>query len=897
MAQAIVSPYKQSLTFPATGGSQYIQVDYDNAVTINNPYSFRLNDWFTVTQTQQGQEADGTIQRQYKVTMSPSTSTNTRSASLEFSAVGSDGYKVKKEIMIYQNPSDYSGTTSEIYLYNAPAVFPKEKTTDEIILSVGGSQEKDGKKVLIWQNLYTSQDWITDFHREGGDSDDGKHYYYYFTVGVEANTSVFNRSGYCYADYICEDGEVGTASILIRQEPNGGIVFDCSNPIIFQSGNLNEASPTVTYTGVTNTNTIAQPPTISSGWRIVATYGQNLGSSYAIDYDVWPEKYNVTSKDEIGTVTFQYTDARSLHQYRSLYLNNKGTAYPFGLTFNGEEIPTEGVGINTTKRLRGIPFSGAEIKLRCYYPFAKKIKDAKLDSTYDWVGLSDVSGGYIITDTAEEIYTILFAESTSISVRSCKFTVEYECLDGTLYTDTVQLIQDASDGSNLQPEIRVNKTEYKVKADGTPEMSSDNPYKVRYINLYPALLPVTDVDWIHLGGMSLIEGFGTSNCVYGFSVTYDANMSDKPRTATVTFKDLNGQYSVSINVTQARYDKDVIITPDIPVEGGEYIGQIWKDVEYNFGGVNEVDYTIYHNGNKIFSGRSCMRPNEISNKILVNKICQNYLTIPELQKDVIGVAGGYEEFELRDYNGNTVYRKFKFVNDWSYSSDFSTGILSHPILNDNDVYDGQYLPFTVFAAAEQVTIKYGIIYKDGYTDEWGKPVDDYNQTGYFKDEIQTEIFPYAGRNYKGGVKEYYIGDNIYPVVDNCGVDYVLYYINPWGGYDWFPIRGKVVETDELTQYNYVQNYNNTTWDFGKRRYLSEINKKYQLNTHWLKEDESLRMWYLLQSNTVYLHNIKDNIIYPVVITNTSQEHKKRTKTSSRISYQIEVELSQGRERF
>lgn len=897
MAQAIVSPYKQSLTFPATGGSQYIQVDYDNAVTINEPYSFRLNDWFTVTQTQQGQEADGTIQRQYKVTMSPSTITNTRSATLEFSAVGSDGYKVQKSITIYQNPSDYSGTTSEIYLYNSPAIFPKDKCNDEVIIGIGASQEKDGKRVLKWANLYTSQDWISDFHYEESGSDDGETYYYYFTVGLEANTSVYDRFGYCYADYICEDGEVGTATIKITQEPNGGILFDGSNPLIWQAGNTNEASTTVTYTGVTNSNTIAQP-TISSGWRIVATYGQNLGSSYAIDYDIWPETYNVTNKDDIGRALFQYTDKRSVHQYRTLYLNKKGTRYPFGLRYNGQEIPTEGVGINTTKILRGIPFTENTIYFRCNFPYINgNSSSCILDYGEEFANLKTTRFAQESDGTYFAEYSVTFSESFSTSVRSASISVEYTSNDGVRHFENVQLIQDASDGSNLQPEIIVNKTEYKVKADGTPEMSSDSPYKVRYINLLPALSPVTDAEWIHLGGRSVIESIGLKNVLYGYTVTYDANMSDKPRTATVTFKDLTGNYAVSINVTQARYDKDIIITPDIPVEGGEYIGQIWKDVEYNFGGVNEVDYTIYHNNEKIFSGKSCMRPNETSNTILVNKICQNYLTIPELKKDVVAVAGGYEEFELRDFNGNTVYKKYKFINDWSYSSDFSTGVLSHPILNDNDVYDGQLLPFTVFAAALTLGVEYGIRYKDDYTDEWGKPVEDWEQSATYKNEVLTEIFPYAGRNYKGGVKEYYIGDKTYPVVDNCKVDYVLYYINPWGGYDWFPIRGKVVETDELTQYNYVQNYNNTTWGFGKRRYLSEINKKYQLNTHWLKEDESLRMWYLLQSNTVYLHNIKDNIIYPVVITNTSQEHKKRGITSSRISYQIEVELSQGRERL
>ena len=163
--------------------------------------------------------------------------------------------------------------------------------------------------------------------------------------------------------------------------------------------------------------------------------------------------------------------------------------------------------------------------------------------------------------------------------------------------------------------------------------------------------------------------------------------------------------------------------------------------------------------------------------------------------------------------------------------------------------------------------------------------------------MTTSLFPIKQRNPKDGVKSYVIDGVEYELCDNAKVEYVLYYINPWGGYDWFPIMGKVVESDELVQYTYNQNYNNTTLQFGKRRYLSEIHKKFELNTHWLREEESKRMWYLIQSNTVYLHNLKTDEVMPVIITDTKQEHKKRGLISNRISYQINVELSQTRERL
>lgn len=906
MATAIVSPRKLSLTFPATGGSQTIQVDYDNATTIYPPDSFRIDDWFTVTKTSQGTESDGTVQHMYRVTMNPSVSP--RTTTLEFSAVGSDGYKTTKGITIYQEAPTYSGEKSDIYVYNPPALFPHTKTTSgNITIAVGGSASKDGKKVLFWQNLTTSQSWITDFAYEESGSDDGETYYYYFSVALDANPSVNQRVGYCYADYICEDGEFGTATIQIRQEPYNGILFDGSNPLIWTAGNLSEASPKVTYTGVTNSDTIAQPPTISSGWNIVATYGTNLGSSYEIEYDINPTTYNVSDKDKVGTAFFQYTDKRSVHCGRTLYLNQKGTPYPFDIRYSdGSIITTEGIGVNKVKRIRKIPFSGGTLTLRCYFPFNKTISYSKLDGSYDWVRLN-TNTGQIVTNTLGQTYTLTFAESKVTDVRSCKLQVEYESADGVKHYDEVQLFQDASDGSNLPPEITVDKTEYKVGADGTPDLSSENVYKARYVNLYPAQ-PTTTASWIHIGTPKILEGeMNSSNILWGFPVTYDENTSESARTATVTFSDSNGAYSKTINITQARFNKDIIITPDVPVEGGEYIGQIWKDVEYNFGTIDVVDYCIYRvkkvsigvstveRETLIYQGRSCIKPNETSNKILVNKICQDYLSTPELVKDTVAVIGGYEVFRLKTLYSEETLKTYKFVNDWSYTTDFKTGVLSHPILNDNTVYPKQYLPFTVFGAAEKVAVSYEIRYQYGATDDYGEPLRDWYGTKSLTNGVETEIFPVKSRMY--GAEEYVIGDKHYPVVNDCKVNYVLYYVNPWGGYDWFPIKGKVVERDSVNQYTYTQNYNNTQWDFGKRRYLSEIHKKYTLNTHWLKEEESKRMWYLLESNVVYLHNLKTDEINPVIITANEVEYKQRTKTSSRISYQIEVELSQTRERL
>lgn len=784
-----------------------------------------------------------------------------------------------------------------VYVYNSPIVISKNGGSKNVCFTVDG-----GKRISQWSNLRSSTTWLS-VEFDGTDYEEGIQYQY-FNVTATKTTQTSERYSIVYADYTAEDGSTDSIRFTVYQEATGGITTSANNPLMYGSEEYQrEMSPTIVYNGVSTQAVIDTPTWSSSYFDVYATAGMQLSGGYAVEYDIYPKQYNVTNEDITGTATFSYTNpTTSVKNYYTLHLNQKRCLYPFGITrLDGGEILVEGVGINTTRRIRGIDFKGQTLRLASYFPYAKGAITAKLDWEYDWVTLK-VGSGMIEQDIAEEQYTLEIAESFQTGVRSFKINVEYQSLDGNYHSDSVQVIQNASDGSNLTTEVTANVLSHKFKYDGTPELYGYS--RIRYIGNLTPKTPIVDVDWLEVGSPTLVESNGDYNKLYEYPITVHLNESTEVRTTKVRYYatvvgNESSSYGVDVTYIQARYpDKEPIVTPDIPVEGDEYIGQIWKDVEYDFGWNESVEYAIYRGDTPIFISRTHLRPNSNSNTILVNKICQNYLDAPKLVDSLGKTDVGYEEFKLCSVNGSVVYKTYKFINDWSYSKDFKTGILSHPILNDyTNVYYGQLLPFSVFATAEQIAVEYGIRYKDGYTDEYGEPIEDWITTLYTKDSLDSVNFPYDKRNYKNGVIGYKIGDTEYKLVDNCKVDYVLYYVNPWGGYDWFPIRGKVVENDEITQYTYTNNYNNTKWDFGKSRYLSEIHKKFQLNTHWLREEESLRMWYLLQSNCVYLHNIKTNEIYPVIITNSTQEHKKRGLTTSRISYQIEVELSQTRERL
>lgn len=816
-----------------------------------------------------------------------------------------------------------------IYVNNGPVVLPASGGTYGFSVEVDGGVWKDGKYVEEWDVTYTSS-WLTCGYEEGQRDDNDYYYYFYGTADETTSTSV--RTGYVDLSYTLEDGTTGSQRITIRQQGYCDISTDTSNPIVFHADRSTDSGGhqeiRVVYAGVTTQSQI-QDVYINGGWEVLDVAGGLLNNGFGIDYEISALYDNVTDKPVDGNINFRFNNSNGYLRTFTQYIRQEECKYPFGLqiSVNGlyQDIPPIS-STNSLKMVTDIPFSGGTVILHSYFPFGYQSDETSFEPWDEGSATIVVNGGELIDYFGfEENYTIKFTENATPNQRFANLTISYYSEDGILHTDTVRLRQNASDGSNLDLGISTSVSVIRVEYDGTPTMY--DYYRVRYVGNVTPLTPVAnsysilgadantalvdsegsyialsaaeEVSWIHIGTPTIVEGAGTYNRLFEYPVTYDANDGGSARRAMVVFGvEEDAALTATIEVIQARYELDGYEpAPEIPVEGDEYIGPIWKDVEYDFGLVDNVDYTIYDdNSNLLFAGRSVKRPNANENTILVNKICQNYMVVPELKKDALEVVAGYSTFHLKSVDGNKLYKTYKFVNDWSYSTDFRTGILSHPILNDRIVYSKQKLPITVFAAAAPINIVLGADYKEGATDGFGDPLYKSYYNEYAENEVTTFNYPYPAVTNRDLIDTYYIDGEIWKV-KTCGADYVLYYINPWGGYDWFPLDNKVIIQDELTQHMYSQNYNNTTMQFGKRRYLSEINRKYNVTTGWLKQDESDRMWYLLESNTVYLHNLNENKIIPVLISNTTVEHKQKNRSQKIIQYTFTLEESQTRERI
>lgn len=699
-----------------------------------------------------------------------------------------------------------------------------------------------------------------------------------------------------------------TINIIAREPEEPEIPM--ANPTISFSKGLNLSFPkagatrsmTVTYTD-TNIDRINTPYSTEYGVTIVQDGTAVVdGNSITINYSVTVP--STTYKKDLIPMIFSCVGLNGSSCTETLY----GTQ-------DGETPAEEGNYIKLDAYTHTFPASGGSFTVTADFGFpgssGLSVRVANTNGVYPitWCKAT-LKGGHTDDDGTEghEDWEITMTGSSTITEPfSARITFSYTNYYGERASAEFIAIREAGDGEpeTFEPAVQPYVSILKFKTDGRNDIQNVDYFNVFYQDFETGTIgtPISDVGWFKIVD-SKVQETNTEGILMRYFYEVEPNELTVARHGEVTcYGNVDGvRYTATITLQQARYevvddddDDESTDTGDIPVIAGKYIGQIWKDVEFNFGSQSPATYTIYMGDELIFSGKAYKRPGETSNKILVNKIVQDYLVQPQLDLESVAWYVNTKEFTLRNADGSRISHTYFFVNDWSYSDDFKTGNLSHHILNKQRSVRGQMFPFSIFGAGQQVSMEYGVRYIDGYTDAYGKPIEDWWSTEYITNGVSTDFFVVARRDAKW-IDSVKIGDDIYYPEEPSAIPYVLYYVNPWGGYDWFPVTGKVTIKDNLTQYKYVKNYNNTTLDFGNSRYLTNIDRNYVINTNWLTQEESERMWYLLESNQVYLHDIKNDKIIPVIITDTELEHKKRTASQKLINYTFTCQMSHNRKR-
>lgn len=349
------------------------------------------------------------------------------------------------------------------------------------------------------------------------------------------------------------------------------------------------------------------------------------------------------------------------------------------------------------------------------------------------------------------------------------------------------------------------------------------------------------------------------------------------------------------------------------------IAPIWKDHFVTLGGGDVIPFRIRvqdQSGDIIYNGKSHIKPGETNNSIRINDICADYLTnaLPALSQ---------AEFSELSFPLNFVVEAFlqtvqdedpdwenvgevQFMNDWSYDDSYNPATMGMSFPVNGRIDSRQWLVFTAYNAS---TITATLTFTDGTTSQVIIPIEiqaDFNYDRFPDEGIFNTDFARSARAAGSGTAVFDLSawDNVasvtingktWEVVTDCK-EWVVYYVNAYGGWDSLLIEGNTIETDSLKRHTREMEYDNRDIkNRGRQNYVNEITKSFTLHTSWMSDAESLRMHNLLNSTEVYLFNINTGDMFPVVLNNTTTEFKTYKNNGGRmVNYTIDATLAQNR---
>lgn len=340
---------------------------------------------------------------------------------------------------------------------------------------------------------------------------------------------------------------------------------------------------------------------------------------------------------------------------------------------------------------------------------------------------------------------------------------------------------------------------------------------------------------------------------------------------------------------------------------------IWKTCRYTADNISApyVDYRVSLGATPIYNGRSYASNSSIT--IELNEIFADYIStdidINEADYQFSQSDTASREFQLSILENDAYEIKhiYQVYNDWSYEErPFETTdlvYLSDPISFLLD--KRQKFLFTTLSYTPK-DIK---VYFNSMLDESGttslhttfiQDLENATYPGDFEPSSFNEdyyLWQYGSANLTRPMVLNF--NNVYRFnIETTCKDYCLYYVNAYGGWDSLLVTGKSMKTDNYTNSEYRQNFDNSLKsNWGKINFKKSIKRTWKLNTGFLLDTQGAKMFHLLGSTKVYLHDLNTGEIYSVVVNNKNCDYKTYINQGHKgYNYSIEVEDSQEKQR-
>ena len=299
-------------------------------------------------------------------------------------------------------------------------------------------------------------------------------------------------------------------------------------------------------------------------------------------------------------------------------------------------------------------------------------------------------------------------------------------------------------------------------------------------------------------------------------------------------------------------------------EGSENV-PIWKDTVYTEKSNNWIEYHLDDaNDNVLYAGKAYPYPSNNTVEILVNDIASNFLKPMDWPtNDGFNESEDYSKLLLLKTSTNII-RTYIFNNDWSYK--------------ENPLYTNS--PCSIVDPRQLFIVSGDPRYKITYGDNTIQFTNLYT----YRLDLSNITIPCGSKIsvYKDNViiKEYTVTN---------GKDYVLYYTNSVGGWDFITVKGNTTRKDNVTSSLYERRPIRPSKEFGSIKYLNTITPSWSLNTGYINGNISE----LVSSLNVYLYDLNTKDLIPVNVTTTSAEYLNYTNNGKHFTnYTVEVEASQ-----
>lgn len=388
----------------------------------------------------------------------------------------------------------------------------------------------------------------------------------------------------------------------------------------------------------------------------------------------------------------------------------------------------------------------------------------------------------------------------------------------------------------------------------------------------------TNNEWIKLNSLTTSGGSGTIE----FSLTENDVDSERIGTITIAGQSNGGAYtSTSINIKQL----STLAPIDFP---------IWKDVDITLTSEDTyVQYQITNNNNVVYNGRAFMMNGKST--IRINDILRDFINENlDLSKEYqIQSNNSHYRFYLNVPNANGVYYPYKQLRTWndnSYDSShkYKSGIISQYL--NNTVDKRQLFLISVEDYPDNSTSSLNI---------YGtfQPLQGINETYIFdrtvniNNDVATYVLPAS--NFLSTISTTFNNDDVktFTLDDGCK-PYCLYWRNIYGGYNYCLFNDATKQTDNITSYDYSVENNNTTISFHKKQYLKEVVETWSIKSDYLTDAQSNIVKFIAHSPEVYLHDLVNDVIKPVLITDTSIDHKLYRNNSRKfVTYTFKLQNS------